>query len=349
MPTLPVTVAKTLGDDEVKALPNRLDVAPTEEPFRRGVPEHDLPVRVGNQHRVGEAAHHFRQNLVIHRRPALPSLRGASPADNPRTAKKQAGPSGRSGIRTHGGPKTSTAFEAVPFVRSGILPGRTLVGGSCDNPADGRPRGSVHADEPTITGPAWQQWGSGPDVFVVPPLISNCELIWEQELYRRGLEYQGEHVRVTAFDKRGIGLSDRFDSAPTLEQRCEDILTVMDATRLEHATLIGFSEGGLMSQLVHGAASRRVERLVLGNSAPGLSASVELDPDLDTTLAKFGRLIEEWGTNPQWFVESFNPSQKDNAAFVRWCGRFQRIERDFSGHRAPSRELRPARCTRSAR
>ena len=30
--------------------------------------------------------------------------------------------SGRSGIRTHGGPKTSTAFEAVPFVRSGILP-----------------------------------------------------------------------------------------------------------------------------------------------------------------------------------------------------------------------------------
>lgn len=30
---------------------------------------------------------------------------------------------GRSGIRTHGGPKTTTAFEAVPFVRSGILPG----------------------------------------------------------------------------------------------------------------------------------------------------------------------------------------------------------------------------------
>ena len=73
MPTLPVAVAKSLGDDEVEALPNRLFVAPTEEPLGRGVPEHDLPVGVGDQHRVGEAAHHFRERRVIHGRP--PNLR----------------------------------------------------------------------------------------------------------------------------------------------------------------------------------------------------------------------------------------------------------------------------------
>ena len=49
---------------------------------------------------------------------------------------------------------------------------------------------------------------------------------------------------------------------------------------------------------------------------------MEFDPDLDNTLRKYGRLIEEWGTNPQWFVDWFNPSQKDNGAFVRWTGRF---------------------------
>ena len=172
---------------------------------------------------------------------------------------------------------------------------------------------------------AWQQWGSGPDVLVVPPLVSNCELIWEQELFRRSLEYQGDHTRVTAFDKRGIGLSDRFEAAPTLEQRCDDILTVMDAAGLKRTTLVGFSEGGLMSQLFTVLHPERVERLVLGNSIPGASAFAELDPDLDTTLRKHGQLIEEWGTNPQWFVEWFNPSQKDNAAFVRWAGRFQRL------------------------
>ena len=35
---------------------------------------------------------------------------------------------GRSGIRTHGDPKTSTALEAVPFVRSGILPSMEAIG-----------------------------------------------------------------------------------------------------------------------------------------------------------------------------------------------------------------------------
>ena len=128
---------------------------------------------------------------------------------------------------------------------------------------------------------AWQQWGSGPDVLVVPPMVSNIELVWEQELYRRALEYQGDHVRVTVFDKRGIGLSDRFGIAPTLEDRCKDMLAVMDAAGLEHATIEGFSEGGLMAQLFAVLHPSRVERLVLGNSNPGAAAleAVLCDPD----------------------------------------------------------------------
>ena len=172
---------------------------------------------------------------------------------------------------------------------------------------------------------AWQQWGSGPDVLVVPPIISNCELIWEQELFRRSLEYQGDHVRSLPSTREAIGLSDRFDAAPTLEERCDDILTVMDAAGLERATLVGFSEGGLMSQLFTVLHPERVDRLVLGNSNPGVGACVEFRPDLDTTLRNFERLVDEWGTNPQFFVDWFNPSQKDNAAFVRWTGRCQRL------------------------
>ena len=56
--------------------------------------------------------------------------------------------------------------------------------------------------------------------------ISNIELVWEHEFYRRFFEYIARHVRITAFDKRGIGLSDKFHEAPTLEQRTTDILAV---------------------------------------------------------------------------------------------------------------------------
>ena len=163
------------------------------------------------------------------------------------------------------------------------------------------------------------------------PMVSNIELVWEQELYRRALEYQGDHVRVTVFDKRGIGLSDRFGIAPTLEDRCKDMLAVMDAAGLEHATIEGFSEGGLMCQLFAVLHPDRVERLVLGNSNPGAAAleAVLCRPRwfavrLDETIGNFLRLIETWGTDPQFFVDLFNPCQSSNAAFVRWSGRYCR-------------------------
>ncbi len=54
----------------------------------------------------------------------------------------------------------------------------------------------------------WQQFGSGPDVVAIPPLCSNVEIIWENPYYRRFLHHLGAHVRITAFDKRGIGMSD---------------------------------------------------------------------------------------------------------------------------------------------
>jgi class 3 adenylate cyclase len=75
----------------------------------------------------------------------------------------------------------------------------------------------------------------------------------------------------------------------------------------------------------------RVERLVLGNSNPGAAAfeAVLCDPNgsrvrLDETIGNFLRLIETWGTDPQFFVDLFNPCQSSNAAFVRWSGRYCR-------------------------
>jgi len=91
---------------------------------------------------------------------------------------------------------------------------------------------------------AWQQWGSGPDVLAIPPLVTNIEIAWENEFFRRFFEYVGRHVRITVFDKRGIGLSDKFHEAPALEQRTDDIVAVMDAAGLVRPAVLGVSEGG---------------------------------------------------------------------------------------------------------
>ncbi len=138
-------------------------------------------------------------------------------------------------------------------------------------------------------------------------------------------------MRITQFDKRGIGLSDRFGIAPTLEDRCKDMLAVMDAAGLEHATIEGFSEGGLMCQLFSVLHPSRVERLVSGNSNPGAAAleAALCDPDgsrarYDEWFLALVHLIETWGTDSQFFVDLFNPCQSGNPAFVRWSGRYNR-------------------------
>lgn len=178
---------------------------------------------------------------------------------------------------------------------------------------------------------AWQQFGNGPDVLAVPPLVSNVELFWEHEYYRRFLEYIGRHLRVTQFDKRGVGMSDRVWDAPTLEDRTEDILAVLDAASLGRVVLVGVSEGGLMAQLFTAMHPERVERLILINSSPGFSGMVAVHTASDGSSAAlhdkmqlFQRLAETWGRDPQFMVDWFSPAYSGDAAYVRWVGRLQR-------------------------
>ena len=98
---------------------------------------------------------------------------------------------------------------------------------------------------------AYQTWGEGPPVLYIADLVSHVEITWEHELYRRSLEHTGRHVTFAWFDKRGIGMSDRFDDAPTLEQRNQDILAVMNTLGWERAHIVGQSEGAIMAQATY--------------------------------------------------------------------------------------------------
>lgn len=86
------------------------------------------------------------------------------------------------------------------------------------------------------------------------------------EFYRRVLEFQGRHLRVLHFDKRRMGLSDRTEGLPTLDERIEDITAVMDAAGVERSHVLGISGGGLMAQLFVARHAERVDRVVLANS-----------------------------------------------------------------------------------
>lgn len=113
---------------------------------------------------------------------------------------------------------------------------------------------------------AFQEFGAGPPLLIIPALLSNMEVAWEHEFIMRIFDLLSKHVNVVQFDKRGIGLSDRTDTAPTLEERIGDIVAVMDAVGWQRASLLGISEGGLMAQLFAATYPERVDKLILHNT-----------------------------------------------------------------------------------
>lgn len=182
---------------------------------------------------------------------------------------------------------------------------------------------------------AYQKWGEGPPMMIIPDLVTNVEVAWEHELYRRSLEHMGKHMTCAWFDKRGIGMSDRFDQAPTLEQRNDDILAVMDAVGWQRAHIIGQSEGAMMGQLFAADFPDRVESLTLVNTFVSpryigrLPNYVQSDDPTPMTgpqiYERFLGILETWGEDATHLVEWAMPSQIGNESFTRWMARLQRL------------------------
>ena len=115
---------------------------------------------------------------------------------------------------------------------------------------------------------AYQVTGSGPlDVVMVPGFVSHVELAWDMPFYSSMLHRLGSFARVITFDKRGTGLSDRAPDVPPLEERMDDVRTVMEAAGADdRVALWGISEGGPMALLFAATYPERTAALVLQGS-----------------------------------------------------------------------------------
>jgi pimeloyl-ACP methyl ester carboxylesterase len=68
-------------------------------------------------------------------------------------------------------------------------------------------------------------------------------MAWKLATLADSLESMASFSRLIRFDKRGTGMSDPVNGAPTLETRLDDVRAVMDAAGSERASLFGSSEG----------------------------------------------------------------------------------------------------------
>jgi class 3 adenylate cyclase len=95
------------------------------------------------------------------------------------------------------------------------------------------------------------------DLLWIPGFVSNVELAWEEPLLARYLNRLARFSRLILFDKRGPR-----DELPSLEERMDDVIAVLDAVGSERAAVMGHSEGGNLAVLYAATHPGRVIALV---------------------------------------------------------------------------------------
>jgi pimeloyl-ACP methyl ester carboxylesterase len=116
---------------------------------------------------------------------------------------------------------------------------------------------------------AYQVIGDGPfDLVFVPGFVTHMELQWRLPGFEAFLRTLGSFSRLIRFDKRGTGMSDPVNGAPSLETRMDDVRVVMDVVGSRRAAFYGLSEGAAMSILFAATYPERTAALVVRSCSP---------------------------------------------------------------------------------
>ncbi len=175
-------------------------------------------------------------------------------------------------------------------------------------------------------GIAYQVIGGGSlDLVVAFPFISHLDLLWESPPMARFIRRLASFARVIVFDRRGVGLSDPVDGAPTLEERMDDLRAVMDAAGSETAALLGMSEGATMCMLFAATYPERTSALVLWGAMARSTAADDYPwaPEKVSLEEAQEELVGPlWGQGAT--IEIFSPSMADDPRAREFQARFER-------------------------
>lgn len=180
---------------------------------------------------------------------------------------------------------------------------------------------------------AYQTVGDGPDLIFCSGIFSNLDVMWEEPHFAHFLSRLASFTRLTVFDMRGVGLSDRGSEPPIIERQRDDIGAVMDAVGVESAIVFGVARAASMSMLFAATHPQRTQALVLYAPSVKRIATDEFQDAMtpDEQAAFAARFVDEMGTGRNVSMQA--PSLAEDEHFVEWWARFERLVATPSGYR----------------
>jgi class 3 adenylate cyclase/DNA-binding CsgD family transcriptional regulator len=180
----------------------------------------------------------------------------------------------------------------------------------------------AHSGDASI---AYSVFGEGAtDVLFINGFVSHLEVVMELAQAQRFWERMGSFARIIAFDKRGMGLSDRDAGAYTVENVVDDALAVLDACDVERAVVFGVSEGGAAATMLAAAHPQRVSALVQYGTFARLTRTGDYPDGLSVegTRRFWERMFQRWGDPAS--VARWAPSWSHDPEAREWWGRLLR-------------------------
>jgi pimeloyl-ACP methyl ester carboxylesterase len=174
-------------------------------------------------------------------------------------------------------------------------------------------------------GVAWQTFGArAPDLLLHLGWISHLDHVWRHPLPVGFLRRLGAAARVIAFDKRGVGLSERVHNLPRLQEGLEDQLAVLDAAGSRRAVVFGVGEGATSALLLAAVFPERVRGVVCFNATSKLLRDDDHPAGMDPAfLQRAADLFRRhWGDAR--FAQEEAPSLASDGDFCAWYGEYLR-------------------------
>ena len=210
------------------------------------------------------------------------------------------------------------------MVKSGDIAALAPACTAAHDSAVNRPQTSYAWNDGTAI--AYQVVGtSGKDLLLVPGSVSHLEVLWDEPRVNRFLTRLAGFCRLVIMDPRGLGLSDRLTEIPTLEERVDDLLSVLDAAESERATLFGNADTGPPCIAAAVSHPERVGGLILCGTYAKASRSDDYPWGWTVEeFADFRRFVrDDWGTTER--MERIAPSMTGDQAFLQWSATLSRV------------------------
>jgi len=172
------------------------------------------------------------------------------------------------------------------------------------------------------------------DVLVIGGFVGHLEIATTLPLAARFWDRMAAFSRLIAFDRRGMGLSDRDVGEFTLESIAEDALAVLDAVGAERVAVFGLSEGGSAATMLAAAHPQRVTAMVQYATYARISQAPDYPEGVpvDVLRAFWGQMRDNWGDPSS--IAMWAPSLANDPEVRDWWSRMLRFGSSPSGARA---------------